>query len=230
MCTNCGGLDHPATDRDCPQYLRQKQIKAIMANENCAFHEVFLRYPSLNAVKRARKTRNFSPAEFPPLPERPHYISSIPTKSKERPNTPHSAPAMSGLYTEAIKRPKTTIKMSYGTPPSEPRRNVQGYDHTLYNQTLIHHNGRLTAPPGNTFLPIHINKVLAALQEDPRSSEAPDNQNTHSALTHAVDALEAILMASNNPKYNSLAKMIRSTINAPNRTVLLARAGRSGVY
>lgn len=42
-------------------------------------------------------------------------------------------------------------------------------------------------------------------------------------LKNAVDTLEEILMALNNPKFSSLAKMIRTTINSPTRPILVTR-------
>lgn len=58
-CIHCGNK-HEALDRTCPEYIRQKRIKEVMAFQNLSFSD---------AVKLANPNQNFSshPKDFPPL-------------------------------------------------------------------------------------------------------------------------------------------------------------------
>lgn len=224
LCTNCGRDDHPATDRKCPQYIRQKLIKEIMAKENCAFHEVFLRYPSLNAEKRSVPHPQFSASEFPKLQARAKD-NALPTKSRDRQVLQQLEHDNNELYTTAVKKSKILHNKTIVTTSQDRPMVMPGYDHASHQKTLIYQHGRV---PHMTGLKSQTTSSHTQMATDSKCEERQPNLKRNSdqmyiELKNAVDTLEEILMALNNPKFSSLAKMIRTTINSPTRPILVTR-------
>lgn len=190
-----------------------------MAKENCAFHEVFLRYSYLNAEKRTKtKVSQFSTAEFPPL------LSStqapvVPSKSSDRPGPATTHHDTAPLYSSASKKVKTSDgPIVIHSMPDKPKTNT-GYDRSSYQKALLYPQGRPSHVMGQTSQsrPLSSSHVDGSLTK----TTVPE-QITHD-LKKAVDTLEALLLTSTNPMYKSLAKMIRTAIEAPTRPLIISR-------
>lgn len=225
-CANCMSPDHLGTDRKCPKYLRQRRIKEIMASHNCAFHDVFTICPELHEDKRIRRGQVPQSQDFPPLTTNDGYHDTyarhVNGPSPARYNSDHM-----DVYSTAQKRPKTMEASYPATTNKLPRSHQQGFDRVAYSEALLYPHGRQPTPlegSNNTNINCAVGtggerSPIAAVQ-----SGIPQLQDQDPELIVAVNTLEQILMASANPIFKSLAKMIRATLNAPYRPILITHS------
>lgn len=75
VCVNCHG-NHRANDLSCPEYMRQKAIKQVMAKDGISFNEAASRFPKIN--------RNSYASVTAPIPPQPSIFKSTPTPLRPR--------------------------------------------------------------------------------------------------------------------------------------------------
>ncbi|XP_060810051.1 uncharacterized protein LOC132904150 [Amyelois transitella] len=101
LCLFCGN-SHLATDPSCPEHIRQKQIKVIMANDNISYSEAAMKIPQKRSFSQVAAADTPASSQF--------YSSQSPVSSPQRPPNPprSSAPNLSSSYKKTITiSPKT---------------------------------------------------------------------------------------------------------------------------
>lgn len=119
-CMHCSSELHLSTDKQCPEYERQKLIREVMSLDNLSFFDANLRVP-----KKSNITMYITKeGEFPSLRNGEEVDNTIPVH--QRRNFTNSVPTFSHVVKK--RRPS----------PVSP-----GYDRNVHNSCLNNPNGRI---------------------------------------------------------------------------------------
>lgn len=223
-CVNCDSTEHCTTDRSCPKYLRQQQIKKIMAIHNCAFHEVFNICPELHEPKKRMNRKNdLNPSDFPPLSLHSDAANISERQYAQRSWQRHIR-ASAEVQSSTQKRHQVT---EYTCSPKSQKMNQvrkPGFHKMAYNEALLQPNGRgsMSRTQDNISTPGQTGAARENLTTNlPTQNSQKGSTDYDMNLSVAVNNLEQLLLASANPVFKSLAKMIRSAIKAPYRPLII---------
>lgn len=138
-CVHCNSGEHIATDRNCPEYSRQKRIKELMSFDNKTFYEA---NESIPPIIRQRKNEQeafyLQNKHFPPITQNKETSNSYSAQERrEAARFAHSGPSYSNVTREPrIRRPDLA------------RENP--YEREEINGCLVNPNGRASPPMTNT--------------------------------------------------------------------------------
>lgn len=142
-CVFCSGK-HASTDRNCPEFLRQKKINNLIAVENISYFEAVKLIPKTYNVNLSTQD-NYSPSQqlrsqlFPQLPSRAT-------------NTIEDSTIVSVHNRRTLLNSRSTSAPSYSAVLGKKRRkNPQspGYDHDLHDSQLLNISLPLSPIVGN---------------------------------------------------------------------------------
>ncbi|XP_050294852.1 uncharacterized protein LOC126735025 [Anthonomus grandis grandis] len=164
-CFYCKG-PHKSTDKSCPEYTRQKNIKELMAFENIPF------FDASEIVKKTYLTRNefvYHPSDFPNIknlnsPEKNYLKEKVIQPSQRR--TQHAK-------TDPIKRSYQQVVSENNT---KKRIIHKGYDVKAHNDNLISPNSR---PQKEASSPI-----FSLTKENSLKTQMPSTSAVHSFNSH----------------------------------------------
>lgn len=193
VCINCQSFTHKTQSFDCPEYLRQKSIKRIMALDNIAFHEVFINHPELNSPKHAQPTNTPRLIDFPRL-DRTRDFNQMLRPGRNTNSISQKGAAVPNIdYATIVKKRKFTSIQTH--PQSRPT--TSGYDTHTYQSNLINPYGR-TKTDGNST----INKFINTRNTNPPQTENKIDQVTKNETPQgvylAIDGIIALIQANEN--------------------------------
>uniref|UniRef100_V5I8C7 CCHC-type domain-containing protein n=1 Tax=Anoplophora glabripennis TaxID=217634 RepID=V5I8C7_ANOGL len=131
-CVHCKSAEHLATDRTCPEFSRQKQIKETMALENLSYYDAQLKFSKPN--ENSQPSYSYLLTEFPPLP------------TPSRVDTPiRNKPSHGNIQRSFISPVPCFEDKSRSEQHKKRKIQPMAYDKDLHNDCLNSPNGRSTS-------------------------------------------------------------------------------------
>lgn len=130
--------DHMATSKTCDEYIRQKNIKRLMAVNNISYFEarkLMPKYPNANdtTINRTADAHSYHPTDFPKLPTRENLTINV----SQRRTLSQPAPQNRESYSV------TTLKKRKNDSPISPV--LDGYNKAEHQECLFPNTGRTSA-------------------------------------------------------------------------------------
>lgn len=130
---------HRATYTKCPEYIRQKNIKYIMAYENLTYFDANKACPKNYAPTEGYV---FNPSSFPSLKKDNYHIAN--QTQNENIITPSQRRTADFSSNDRYKR---SFKQTVSTENNKKRVIYQNYNRTSHNDNLLCPNGRSSSEP-----------------------------------------------------------------------------------
>lgn len=124
-CVSCGSSRHPATSPDCPEFVRQRNIKVVMAEKNITFFEAEKFFPpifkksyvdiSKNSASPKSSSHHQTSAD-PPSPRKLSYRETIFMTPRRRPPLGKSYDRLA--HSSIISEPTSDLPNGHAYPES----------------------------------------------------------------------------------------------------------------
>ena len=135
-CIHCGSLEHKSNFKKCPEYLRQKNIKQLMAYENLTYFDASQRCKKIYSMDNRHDSNNFilHPSDFPTM----HNNKQNPRNTQDDNETISPSQRRTVDFNSRNKR---SFQQTVSDGPKK-RIILKGYDRRVHEEALYFPNSR----------------------------------------------------------------------------------------
>lgn len=226
-CHYCKNNSHKSTNKTCPEYGRQLQIKKIMAYDNLTYYDAAQLCPKMNANTEFER----HPNDFPRLTQKPNNPDNDIIKINQRRQIAQET---------SIKAKRPYANVASNTPPkltktqshdkqksTEPQRREKTHNIPIYASPAYKHNTKNTTEPESALE--NLNKIVNlskqrtssySLEKPQTEQSSNNNQKTHKDLLSNTNTFNLLTQAEPpaNKHTNTQAKTTAQIHTNPDTT------------